>query len=268
MRPNSMRWIKDPTGRFPERPYFSQEDLDSLSEEWMVGFLLEMYGKAEFPVSTEDLKVMIECDASDLDQYADLREEGEEGEEVQGLTLFYPDQKPVVKIAQELSDSIYREHRLRTTLTHEFAHVKLHAGLWPFDQLRLFPDEEEVPGPRCKRPGEIGGYGGDWMEWQAGYVSGAMLMPISRFTELVQEAFNAWGADAYLLNTNLSGANFSGPQGLVEVNSSNHGLTQTQLDDARSDPNNPPSLGNLCDVDTHEPLIWRGHSLDEPLRIR
>ena len=206
MRPNSMRWIKDPTGRFPERPYFSQEDLDSLSEEWMVGFLLEMYGKAEFPVSTEDLKVMIECDASDLDQYADLREEGEEGEVVQGLTLFYPDRKPVVKIAQELSDSIYREHRLRTTLTHEFAHVKLHAGLWPFDQLRLFPDEEEVPGPRCKRPGEIGGYGGDWMEWQAGYVSGAMLMPISRFTELIQEAFNAWGTFGGIPSTSAQGA--------------------------------------------------------------
>ena len=193
MRPNSTRWIKDPTGRFPERPYFSREDLDSLSEEWMVGFLIEMYGEAEFPVSTEDLKVMIECDTSDLDQYADLREEGEEDEEVQGLTLFYPDRKPVVKIAQELSDSIYREHRLRTTLTHEFAHVKLHADLWPFDQMRLFPDEEELPGPRCKRPGDIGGYGGDWMEWQAGYVSGAMLMPISRITGLVQATFNTRG---------------------------------------------------------------------------
>ena len=73
MIPSSIRWIKDPTGRFPERPYVSQEDLDCLSEEWMVGFLIEMYGKAEFPVSTEDLKVMIESESSDLDQYADLR---------------------------------------------------------------------------------------------------------------------------------------------------------------------------------------------------
>ena len=193
MRPNSVRWIKDPTGRFAERPYFSQEDLDILSEQWMVSFLRDMYGKAEFPVSTEDLTVMLESETSDLDQYADLREEGEEDEEVQELTLFYPDRKPVVKIAQELSDSIYREHRLRTTLTHEFAHVKLHAGLWPFDQLRLFPDEEEFPGPRCKRPRDIGGYSGDWMEWQAGYVSGAILMPVSRVKGLVQEMSNARG---------------------------------------------------------------------------
>ena len=96
-------------------------------------------------------------------------------------------------------------------------------------------------------------------------LTGAVLMNAN-----LEDSFlpHAIFSDAYLLNTNLSGANFSGPQGLVEVNSSNHGLTQTQLDDARSDPNNPPSLGNLCDVDTHEPLIWRGHSLDEPLRIR
>ena len=194
MSSSSIRWIKDPTGRFPERPFYRQEDLDSLSEEWIVDFLMERYGKVEFPVSTEDLTVMIEGDTSDLDQYADLSEEGEEGEEVQGLTLFYPDRKPEVRIAQELADVGYRENRLRTTLTHEFAHAKLHAGLWPFDQPRLFPDEQEAPGPRCRRPGEIGGYGTDWMEWQAGYVSGAILMPISLLTELVQEAFTAWGA--------------------------------------------------------------------------
>ena len=206
MRPNAIRWIKDPTGRFPERPYYRQEDLDGLSEEWIVRFLLETYGKAEFPVSTEDLTVMIECDTSDLDQYADLSEAGEEGEEVQGLTLFYPDQKPVVKISQELADASHREHRLRTTLTHEFAHVKLHARLWPFDQPRLFPDEEEAPGPRCKRPGDIGGSGADWMEWQAGYVSGAILIPITQLERLVQMTFDTWGAFGSVPTSSIQGA--------------------------------------------------------------
>ena len=189
-----MRWIQDPTGRFPERPFYPQEDLDSLSEGWIVGFLLERYGKAEFPVSTDDLTVMIEGDTSDLDQYADLSEEGDDDEEVQGLTLFFPDRKPVVKIAQELAGSGRGENRLRTTLTHEFAHVKLHARLWPFNQPKLFPDAEESPGPRCKRPGDIRGPGTDWMEWQAGYVSGAILMPITRLQQLVRMSFDAWGA--------------------------------------------------------------------------
>ena len=188
-----MIWIGDPTGRFPERPYYPREELDACSEGWIVGFLTDRYGRAEFPVSTEDLTVMIECDASDLDQYADLSSEGEGDEEVQGLTLFYPDRKPVVKIARELSDYAYREHRLRTTLTHEFAHVKLHAGLWQFNQGRLFPDDEKASGPRCKRPGIIGGSRADWMEWQAGYVSGAILMPVGRLTGLVREAFDKWG---------------------------------------------------------------------------
>ena len=189
-----MMWIKDPTGRFPERPFYPQEDLDRLSEGWIVSFLVERYGKAEFPVSTEDLTVMIEGDTSDLDQYADLSGEGDDDEEVQGLTLFFPDRKPVVKIAQELSASGGGEHRLRTTLTHEFAHVKLHAKLWPFNQPRLFPDADESPGPRCKRPGDARGSGTDWMEWQAGYVSGAVLMPITRVQHLVRKSFAAWGA--------------------------------------------------------------------------
>ena len=84
--------------------------------------------------------------------------------------------------------------------------MKLHADLWPFDQLRLFPDEEELPGPRCKRPGDIGGYSGDWMEWQAGYVSGAILMPVSRVKGLVQEISNAWGNFGGMPSTSTQGA--------------------------------------------------------------
>ena len=228
MRPNAIRWIKDPTGRFPERPYYRQEDLDGLSEEWIVSFLLEAYGKAEFPVSTEDLTVMIECDTFDLDQYADL---SEEGEEVQGLTLFYPDQKPVVKISQELADASHREHRLRTTLTHEFAHVKLHAKLWPFDQPRLFPDEEEAPGPRCKRPGDIGGSGSDWMEWQAGYVSGAILMPVTQLRRLVQMTFDAWGTFGSVSTASVKGVDLiARVAGQFEVSNDAARVRLAQLD--------------------------------------
>ena len=44
------------------------------------------------------------------------------------------------------------------------------------------------------------------MEWQAGYVSGAVLMPISRLTELVQEAINAWGAFGSIPRTSAQAA--------------------------------------------------------------
>ena len=164
--------------------------MDDLSEGVIVNFLREKYGDASFPVSTEDLSVLIESETSDLDQYADLTSEGKD---VEGVTFFFSDRKPIVKIAEELAATDYREHRLRTTLTHELAHVKLHAGLWQFNQLRLLPPEDEIPGPRCKRGGILRASQTDWMEWQAGYVSGALLMPVTSLKELVQANVKNWG---------------------------------------------------------------------------
>lgn len=178
-----MKWLKDLTGRFPERPYYDAVELDGLGEGVIINFLREKYGGVSFPVSTEDLTVLIESETSDLDQYADLTSEGDD---VEGVTFFFPGRKPVVKIAEGLAATYYREHRLRTTLTHELAHVKLHGGLWQFNQLRLLPPEDETPGPRCKRGGILRAAQSNWMEWQAGYVSGALLMPVTSLKELVQ----------------------------------------------------------------------------------
>ena len=189
-----MRWVKDTTGRFPERPFYSLEELDDLSESWILGFLLDRYGQTDFPVSTEDLTVMIESETSDLDQFADLTEEEEDGEEVQGMTVFYRDKQPAVKISHHLASQNQREHRLRTTLTHEFGHVKLHGGLWQFEQLSLFPEPGPDPDPRCKRAEMLNAPRTDWMEWQAGYISGAVLMPATHLKELVHAAFREWGA--------------------------------------------------------------------------
>ena len=189
-----MRWIKDTTGRFPERPFYSLEELDDLSESWILGFLLDRYGQTDFPVSTEDLTVMIESETSDLDQFADLTEEEQDGEEVQGMTVFYREKQPAVKISQHLASQNQREHRLRTTLTHEFGHVKLHGGLWQFEQLSLFSEPGPEPGPRCKRAEMLNAPRTDWMEWQAGYISGAILMPVTHLKELVHAAFREWGA--------------------------------------------------------------------------
>ena len=41
------------------------------------------------------------------------------------------------------------------------------------------------------------------------------------------------------------------------------GLTQAQLDKARSDPNNPPHLEGVLDANTGEQLVWRGMPLDD-----
>lgn len=185
-----MKWVKDMTGRFPERPYYEQDELDGLSEGLITDFLRERHGKADFPISTEDLTVLVESHTSDLDQFADL---SSEGEGVEGITLFFKDKNPVVKISERLESSGTQENRFRTTLTHELGHVKFHGFLWQFYQLQLIPRKENELGPRCKRAGIIDTAQIDWMEWQAGYVSGAMLMPITPLNRMAGAAFEEWG---------------------------------------------------------------------------
>ena len=122
--------------------------------------------------------VLIEQRVDDLDPYADL---SFFGSDVEGITEFQPGNKPKVKISSALSNDERRVNRFRTTLTHEFGHVHFHAYLW----------EIEPPGPDlirqdrtanmqiCKRENILEARQSDWMELQAGYVCGSLLMPVS-----------------------------------------------------------------------------------------
>ena len=58
-------------------------------------------------------------------------------------------------------------------------------------------------------------------------------------------------------NANLSGTRFLDDDVNPELN-----LTQPQLDVAKSDPDNPPILEGIIDVQTGKPLVWRGSDLD------
>ena len=62
-------------------------------------------------------------------------------------------------------------------------------------------------------------------------------------------------SDALLHEADLSGAKLS-------LNGQNpvSGLTQSQIDKARADENNPPELDGVADVETREPLVWRDRS--------
>ena len=121
-----MKYIRDRTGRFPQRPHYDPEELDYECEAIITKFLREKYGHIKFPISTEDLTVFIEQHAGSLDVYADL---SSYGAGVEGVTEFHIGKKPNVKISQTLSEDSHRENRLRTTLTHEFGHVHFHTCL-------------------------------------------------------------------------------------------------------------------------------------------
>jgi Zn-dependent peptidase ImmA (M78 family) len=80
-----------------------------------------------------------------------------------------------------------RENRLRSTLAHEFGHVHLHRNVWN-EKLRpgeLLARDDPTNKAICRRDTIIDAPSYDWMEWQAGYVSGAILVPSSRARRLV-----------------------------------------------------------------------------------
>jgi hypothetical protein len=164
-----MRWVRDTTGRFSRRPYYQQADLDERCERLLFDFLTGLYGQITLPVPNGALIKLLERDADALDLYADLHEG------ILGVTDFNPPRKPRVRIARELFLDSKRLHRLRFTFMHEYAHVWIHAPLYASAASARREDHE------CKDE-EIEPASGavDWMEWQAGYVAGALLMPLSR----------------------------------------------------------------------------------------
>lgn len=184
--------IKDRTGRFAERPHFTEDELDVECEQIISSFLRDLHGTVSYPVATDDLTKLIESRAEDLDLFADL---SALGEDVEGLTEFRSGEKPRVKISGLLSDNPRRENRLRTTLTHEFSHVHFHSYLWDSvaRQSCLFATGQYDQPLTCKRETILAAIKTDWMEWQAGYACGALLMPSTAVKRLVADFFKDHG---------------------------------------------------------------------------
>ena len=169
-----MKRIADKTGRFAYRPYYENGELDDICESIITSYVTDHSGELILPIPTDRLITLIERDAAELDTYADL---SVEGPDVQGLTLFKPGEKPVVSIDASLSSG-GREYRFRTTLAHEYGHVAFHDS--PFQEKvatgHLFANPN-TDTAKCKRDNIVGAKQTDWIEWQAGYVCGALLMP-------------------------------------------------------------------------------------------
>lgn len=179
-----MRWLPDRTGRFPQRPYFEDGEIDALCENLVKHFLGQTYGASHFPMATNDLCILLEQVADDLDLYADL---SDDGHDVEGVTDFFPDLRTKIRISDLLSTQHWREHRLRTTLAHELGHVRLHRALASLRQMSLpLRGPSEASAIRCKRTNIDAPSQSDWLEWQAGYASGAILMPASEIAVLVR----------------------------------------------------------------------------------
>lgn len=179
-----MKWVSDNTGRFSKRPHYLPEELDFECEKIVVDFLARRYGKIEYPIATDDLTRMLEQAVASVDFYADVsRGDGE----VWALTEFCPPGLPRVRISRRLSEDPRYENPLRTTITHEHGHVKFHGFLFEMRAAtgNLFASPV-LPSHVCRREKIESPKEYDWMEWQAAYVSGALLMPKTAISGLVR----------------------------------------------------------------------------------
>lgn len=173
-----VRFSPDPTGRLRQRTYYTEQELDREFETLLEAFFGRLGRAVVYPLDTEDLIRLIEERTSDFDQYGDL---DEEGIDVEGVTRFRRREKPDVIISARLSEDGRRSNRFRTTLAHEFGHVHLHD---PLVQDTLAHAESDMLRDRtilqkivCHRDSITDAKAVDWMEWQACYASGAILMP-------------------------------------------------------------------------------------------
>ncbi len=153
-------------------------------------FMNRRSGGYRLPIPTDELIRLLEERAEEVDTYAALPEG------IHGQTLLFYDRRPIVRIAE----SIYRtrsDHRVRTTATHEFGHVWLHAPLWREAGAKLAHGiGQGSAGPvwNCHRDNIVNAARADWVEWQAGWVSGAILMPASALRSWAAECAEKFGA--------------------------------------------------------------------------
>jgi Zn-dependent peptidase ImmA (M78 family) len=181
-----VKMVRDNSGRFAQRPYYTAAELDRECEHIVSAFLTARHGQFRLPVTTDELSILIEQHDASLDSSVDL---SDYGQDVEGMTAFYPDRNPEVSISNRLANDARRENRLRTTLAHEFGHVHFHRHLWAekFMTGRLFDRQSTENKVICKRDSILDAKDADWMEWQAGYVSGAILMPVGSIRRLVAD---------------------------------------------------------------------------------
>ncbi len=187
-----MKWVRDRTRRFEWRPYYAQDEIDVHCEDAVRRFFSDSDRPVSYPLSTDDLTVLIERSVAELDLYANL---ASEGRDVEGVTEFHSKAKPSVRIAKYLSEQPARQNRLRSTLAHEYGHVAFHGFLWSMEPWTApsRSKRSKAMAPRCRRARIVAAPQTDWIEWQAGYASGALLMPATVVGDIVTDAFAEWG---------------------------------------------------------------------------
>ena len=183
-----MKTFKAKSGPFRERPFYSEQDIESLCVEALakVGLLPKAPGFIR-------IERFIEKRFGVSPSYEDL----DEG--TLGLTRFGRQGVTEVVISQRLEQEGTKaaERRIRSTMAHEAGHGLLHAHLFALAPQSSLFDQSESEGtdePKVLCRGDLEGntgYNGEWWEFQANRTIGALLMP----KNLVEEAIRPFMID-------------------------------------------------------------------------
>src|SRR3546814_18819531 len=111
-----MRMIRDPKGRFPERPYYTNDELDRECERLVRDLHRKRNQEARPRITTDELHLLIELNDASLDSSYDLTVYGDDDE---GVTAFHPAGAHEVTISDPLATDPPRKTRQSTPMDHE-----------------------------------------------------------------------------------------------------------------------------------------------------
>lgn len=187
-----MKTIKAKEGPFKERPYYSEQEIESICID-------ELLQVGLFPSSPQPIRIerFIEKRFKINPQYEELPAG------LLGFTKFGPRGVDEIVISRLLADagSLIAERRINTTLAHEAGHALLHSHLFALEcnnhTLPLFKENIDCGSQKilCRtgddiesvqKSGKPSCYDGRWWEYQANRMIGALLLPKSLVLEVLK----------------------------------------------------------------------------------
>ncbi len=187
-----MRTLRQRGDPFGERPYFERIDIERICSDELRA--LDLLPAEPGPIRIERF---IERRFSVSPVYEDLPDG------VLGYTEFGPRGVQAIVVSRALAEeqSTAAERRVSTTLAHEAGHGLLHAHLFVLGDPQRGLFGKEVTGPKilCRTassPTTVATgkkYDGQWWEFQANQVIGALLLPHPLVARALEELLEADG---------------------------------------------------------------------------
>ena len=195
-----MKIIKDKTGRFRQRLWFEDGEIESLSAKHLEEFVHKNRNEItdnQDPSVDRFIEIYLPGAVSKqivFDPYADLVKT--EGPDVLGATYYHKDhlEVKIERTLTEEADRLDQWGRYNATVMHEAGHCIIHSILFESDsrQQVLF-NNTRIKKIACLQRTIEGFYTGEWWEFQANRFMASFLMPKEPFLSAFYMERNAYG---------------------------------------------------------------------------